>query len=218
MKNHIFIFLGLLIGISSNLQAQDKKTVHIMQFSGKVVTKDAEDKVTALPYTNVYIKNSSRGTSSEIDGFFSIVARTGETVVFSQLGYETVEYVVPDSLTNDLYYWIQIMTQDDVLLPEAVIRPYPSREFFKIELLALDVSEELENTYEEYLSEELLAEMRYNLPADGGEATNLYLRQTVNDYKYSGQIKPQNVFNPLAWKQFIDAWKRGDFKSKKKKR
>lgn len=207
-----------MVCINTQLKAQNAKVDHIIQFSGKVVTKNDQNKVTALPYTNVYIKNSSRGTSSEIDGFFSIVARTGDTIIFSQIGFETVEYVIPDSLTDNLYYWIQIMTQDDVLLPEAVIRPYPSREFFKIELLALDVSEELEKTYEEYLSDELLEEMRYNLPVDGSEAVNLYLRQTVNDYKYTGQIKPQNVFNPLAWKQFIDAWKRGDFKSKKKKK
>jgi hypothetical protein len=218
VKNLTLIFLCFFFFKSINLSAQEEKKDNLIQFSGKVVTKNSENKITALPYTNVYLKNTSRGTASEIDGFFSIVARTGDTVIFSQIGFETVEYVIPDSLTDNLYYWIQIMSQDDILLPEAIIRPYPSREFFKIELLALDVSKELEKTYEEYLSEELLAEMRINLPADGAEAVNLYLRQTVNNYKYAGQIKPQNVFNPLAWKQFIDAWKRGDFKSKKKKK
>jgi len=24
-----------------------------------------------------------------------------------------------------------------------------------------------------------------------------------------------NIFNPIAWKGFFDAWKRGDFKKKK---
>jgi hypothetical protein len=207
-----------LIG-STLLKGQNASTsIHVIQFSGKVVTTNDQGKVAPLPYTNVYIKNTTRGTASEIDGFFSLVAKTGDTVVFSQIGFEIVEYVIPDSLTDHLYYWIQIMSQDDVLLPEAVIRPYPSREFFKIELLAMDVTDELEKTYEKYLSNEILEEIRYNLPADGGEAVDLYLRQQVNDYKYIGQIKPQNVFNPLAWKQFIYAWKRGDFKKKKKKK
>ena len=127
-----------------------------------------------------------------------------------------MEYEIPDSLDNDLYFWIQIMSKDNILLPEAVIRPFPSREHFKIELLAMDISEELEQQYSEYLDEQLLANIRETLPADGREAVNIYLKQSVANYQYEGQFKPQNIFNPLAWKQFIDAWKRGDFKSKKK--
>ena len=30
-----------------------------------------------------------------------------------------------------------------------------------------------------------------------------------------GQVPPQNIFNPIAWANFIDAWKRGDFRKKK---
>ena len=207
-----------MTGTSLLIGQTKSASINVIQFSGKVVTTNDQGKVAPLPYTNVYIKNTTRGTASEIDGFFSLVAKTGDTIVFSQIGFETVEYVIPDSLTDHLYYWIQVMSQDDVLLPEAIIRPYPSREFFKIELLAMDVTDELEKTYEKYLSDEILEEIRYNLPVDGGEAVDLYLRQQVNDYKYTGQIRPQNVFNPLAWKQFIDAWKRGDFKKKKKKK
>ncbi len=206
-----------MVGATTAFSQVSPDTLDYIQFAGKVVTEDADGKIAPLPYTNVYIKNTSRGTSSESDGFFSFVAKEGDTIIFSQIGYQSVEYVIPDTLADNLYYWIQIMTRDNILLPEAVIRAFPSREHFKIEFLALDVTEELENQYSEYLSEEIMDEIRYNLPIDGGEAVNLYMRQTVNNYKYSGQIKPQNIFNPLAWKQFIDAWKRGDFKSKDKK-
>ena len=127
-----------------------------------------------------------------------MVAKTSDVIVFSRIGYKTVEYEIPDSLDNNLYYWIQIMTQDNILLPEAVIRPFPSREHFKIELLAMDITEELDQQFSEYLAAELLEEIRTNLPVDGREATNLYLRQSVENYKYEGQIKPQNIFNPLA--------------------
>ena len=52
------------------------------------------------------------------------------------------------------------------------------------------------------------------LPADGREAVNYQLKQQANKYYYAGQLPPQNIFNPLAWADFIKAWKRGDFKSK----
>ncbi len=186
-----------------------------VQFSGKVVTDGPGDKIYPLPFTNVYIKGTSRGTVSESDGFFSLVAAKGDVVVFSQIGFKTVEYTISDTLDRSLYYWIQIMSQDSVLLPEAVIRPFPSREHFRIEFLALDISDELQKNYSDYLAEELLREIRYNLPADGTEAINLYMRQSAESFRYEGQFRPQQIFNPLAWKQFIDAWKRGDFKKKK---
>ena len=200
-----------------SLAAQNTDTIKYIQYSGKVVTEGIDGKITPLGYTNVSIKGTTRGTATALDGFFSIVAKEKDVIVFSRIGYKNVEYIIPDTLSHDLYYWIQIMSQDSILLPEAVIRPFPSREHFKIEFLALDISNELENQYSEYLAEALLDEMREVLPSDGGESVDLYLREAARSYRYSGQIKPQNIFNPFAWKQFIEAWKRGDYKRKKKK-
>jgi hypothetical protein len=40
------------------------------------------------------------------------------------------------------------------------------------------------------------------------------MRATAQKYTYQGQVPPQNIFNPMAWAEFIQAWKRGDFKKK----
>ena len=53
------------------------------------------------------------------------------------------------------------------------------------------------------------------VPADGKEASSQYLRGRVGKMYYSGQLAPQNIFNPMAWAEFIKAWKRGDFRKKK---
>ena len=42
-----------------------------------------------------------------------------------------------------------------------------------------------------------------------------YLKSEAQKYYYAGQAPPQNIFNVFAWAQFIEAWKRGDFKRKK---
>jgi hypothetical protein len=57
--------------------------------------------------------------------------------------------------------------------------------------------------------------MKTEVPADGSEAYALTRQNLVTEYQYSGQYKPQNIFNPIAWAQFVKAWKRGDFKKKK---
>ena len=190
----------------------------VIQFSGLVVTDGMDGEAVILPYTNIGILGTSRGTSSDSEGYFSVVAKKGETVRFTRIGFRDVDYVIPDTLSQTLYFYIQIMSEDDNILPEAVIFPWPDREFFKYEFLAIDISDDLREKAEENVAKEVLEELRYSIPADGAETTSLVLRENARNFQYVGQTKPQNIFNPIAWKQFIDAWKRGDFKKKKKKK
>lgn len=190
----------------------------VIQFSGLVVTDGMDGEAVILPYTNIGILGTSRGTSSDSEGYFSVVAKKGETVRFTRIGFKDVDYTIPDTLSQTLYFYIQIMSEDDNILPEAVIFPWPDREFFKYEFLAIDISDDLREKAEENVAKEVLEELRYSVPADGAETTSLVLRENARNFQYVGQTKPQNIFNPIAWKQFIDAWKRGDFKKKKKKK
>jgi hypothetical protein len=53
-----------------------------------------------------------------------------------------------------------------------------------------------------------------SVPGDASEATQLQFRNIANKATYTGQVPPMNIFNPAAWADFIQAWKRGDFKNK----
>jgi len=216
MKFYLITFL-LIAGLVSGYGQKNDDQVKVIEFSGMVFGEGDDGSPVPLPYTNVSVMGTSRGTSTDIDGFFAFVALAGETIVFSRIGYKTVEIKIPDTLKSTQYKWIQIMSEDNILLPEAIIYPWPSKDHFKQEFLAIDISNELRERAKENLAEEVLSEMRYTIPADGKETTSLVLRQQTYDYVYSGQIKPQNIFNPLAWKRFVDAWRRGDFKKKEGK-
>jgi len=208
-----FLFLGV------NLLAQtDADSTKIIQFSGVVVTTDETGEMIPLPYTTVAVKGTARGTYAEIDGFFSIAAHRGDTLVFSRIGFETVEHTVPDSLDSSFYSWYQIMSEGDVLLPEAVIFPWPSRDHYKIEFLALDISNELRQRAKENLAEEILERMHAGVSPDGENAFEMEQAKRQYEYQYAGQYKPQKIFDVVAWSQFIKAWKRGDFKKKKAKK
>ncbi|MBK9737338.1 MAG: carboxypeptidase-like regulatory domain-containing protein [Saprospiraceae bacterium] len=214
-------FLSLIIFLffaKSVVIAQKKvEPIKVIEFSGMVFYEGNNGQPAPLPYTNVAVMGTSRGAAADIDGFFSFVALAGETIVFSRIGYKTVEIKIPDTLRSTQYKWIQIMTEDNILLPEAIIMPWPSKEHFKQEFLAIDISDELRENAQANLAEEKLKEIRYSVPVDGRETSSLVVKQQAVDYIYTGQIKPQNIFNPLAWKKFIDAWRRGDFKKKDKK-
>ncbi len=210
-------FFLLTVGFANRAYAQMPIDSNIViQFSGIVVTADEDNRIIPLPYTNVAIKGSTRGASSDLNGFFSFAALQGEVVTFSRLGYKTVEYTIPDTLHSNLYSIVQIMSEDTLLLPETVIFPWPSRKHFEIEFLALDVSDVQREAAKENMSPELLAELRQSMQVDGTEVGRMVIAQQAADFRYEGQFKPQRIFDPLAWKQFIEAWKNGDFKNDKK--
>ena len=209
------VLLMTLLVFQSSAQTENDY-VQVVEFSGKVVFDD-NGEPSPLPYTNVSVKGTSRGTFTEFDGFFSLIALPGETVVFSRIGYKTVEIKIPEKLVTDRYTRIKIMSEDIYTLTEAVIMPWPSAEHFKQEFFDIDISNELRENALANLAEEKLQEIRYSVPVDGREATSLVIRQQANDYVYTGQFRPQNIFNPIAWKNFVEAWKRGDFKKKDNK-
>ena len=225
MERNTFSILNILrrlclsavcvIGIAVSSSYAQTTPVQVVQFSGKVVTEENNEMV-GIPYAVVAVVGTQRGTFTDYDGFFSIVVRTDETLVFSVLGFKDAYYHIPDNLTSDRYTIFQIMTKDTILLPQAVIYPWPDPDHFNREFLAMDVHDNLEDIAAENLSEKAMAELREYLPSDGPEHTQLYLKRQASNYYYEGQIRTPQILNAFAWKEFIQAWKRGDFKRKKK--
>ena len=185
--------------------------VKVVQFSGRTIEM-TDNGIQNLIYTNIAVKGTPRGTTSDIDGFFSLPVREGETVLYSRVGYETAEVIIPTDIDGNVYSKDVILKRDTLFLPEALVLPWPDKDFFKIEFLALEVNNAIEEIVQENLSPEKLDYLVQILPPDGGEVSKNELRQAASSYYYFGQIRPQNIFNPLSWKKFIDAIRRGDFK------
>ena len=209
---HILILPLVLLSLITSAQS-DGDT--LIQFSGMVLDGGNQD-LYPVPYTNIYVKNKGRGTYSDFKGFFSIVVEKTDTIIFSAIGYKTHEITIPDSLKSNRYSLVQLMSQDTITLPTTVVFPWPSRDNFKQEFLAMDVTDQLQQRALENVAQDVLEKGRAYVPADGRETGTFYLRQQAKQYYYIGQQPPMNIFNPIAWKQFFDAWKRGDYKKKKK--
>lgn len=212
MTLRIFSILLILLGAIA-ASAQINSDSKLIQFTGMVLD-GSDEQLYPVPYTNILVKDKGRGTYSDLRGFFSIVVEKGDVIVFSAIGYKTVEYKIPLDLKDDRYSIIQLMTQDVINLPETVVFPWPSRDHFKLEFLAMDVTPELQDRAARNLANDALRRMRNEVVTDGNENADFYLRQQSRQYYHIGQQPPMNIFSPVAWKQFFDAWKRGDFKQK----
>ena len=89
MKNSITIVFLLL---SSMLFAQSTLTGTIKD------SKTSE----SLPGVNILIKNTSKGAVSDLDGKYTISLQTGDTLVFSFMGYIKQEVVYSNQATLDI--------------------------------------------------------------------------------------------------------------------
>src|SRR5262245_35983245 len=81
----------------------------IIQFSGVVVTGDS---LLPVPFTNILTRGSYRGTMSDVYGYFSFVAQEGDTVLFSAVGFQRSQYVIPTDLPEKKYSMIHQMFPD----------------------------------------------------------------------------------------------------------
>lgn len=207
----IWAFLLFLVGYSASAQRGYRGPI---QLSGVVVTQEKGQPV-RMPYVTIAVEGTSRGTYTNWDGFFSLVVEKGETIVFSYVGYKTIQYVVPDTLSTNRYSIFQIMTFDNILLPETVIYPWPDKDNYHAEFLAMNVNNEITDRIQENLDKRVLASLYDKVPVDGKESTQSFMRQNAATYYYQGQTRPIQLMNVMAWKQFIEAWKAGKFKKKK---
>lgn len=204
------IFALFLTGIQVSAQTTSDS---LIQFSGMVLD-GTNEQLQPVPFTNILVRGEGRGTYTDFKGFFSIVVKKGDLIEFSAVGYKTIEYTIPSDLEDSRYSLVQLMTQDAINLPETVVFPWPSREHFKLEFLAMDVTPELQRRATENLANDALRRMRNEVAVDGNEQADYFLRQQAKEFYYIGQRPPMNIFNPIAWKKFFDAWKDGDFKKK----
>lgn len=216
-----FLLPLLLLGTGgwiSTLNAQGTPAANqgkqAVQFSG-LVLDGSTNRLYPVPYANIYIPGTTRGTFSDLKGFFSLVVEKGEKVTFSAIGYKAITITIPDTLSQDRYSLVQLMSSDTINLPETVVFPWPSREHFKSEFLAMDVTQEMQERALANVAQEVLEKGRSLVRTDGNEHADLYLRQQSRQYYHYGQMRPMQIFSPTAWSEFFNAWKRGDFKKKK---
>ena len=157
------------------------------------------------------------------EGFFSIVAVPGDTVVFSHIGFETQKLWINDTLHNkDGYLTVVVLNWDRTILDPVIVYPWPPPENFKEEFLAMNVPMTEYDIAQRNLAIQTLKEQAAAMGYDATEMQDYMLslqnQRLYNDNRYYGPDGGAAILgaitNPFAWAQFFDALKRGDFKSK----
>ncbi|HLZ86851.1 MAG TPA: carboxypeptidase-like regulatory domain-containing protein [Puia sp.] len=209
MKKFVLYFLLLSAPFAVHAQF-DKLKDSVVQLYGVIMTADS---LKAIPSVSIVVKGRNQGTFSNDQGVFSIVVLKGDQIEFTSVGYKPVLYSIQDTVRGNQISLIQLMVVDAQYLPATIIAARPTREQFERDFVNTKVPDddiEIARQNNDAAKRRILSR---SLPANSGEAASTYLRQNAQRYYYNGQAPPQNIFNPLAWADFIQAWKRGDFRN-----
>jgi hypothetical protein len=206
----IFFIFCFIKPVHSKAQFESFKD-SVVQLYGLVMTADS---LKGLEGVSVVVKNQNRGTVTNDKGVFSIVVLKGDEIEFSSIGFKTKTVAIPKDLAGNQQSVIQLMINDTIYLPATIIKSRPSRAQFERDFLNNPVQDDYITVARKNNDAATRRILAANLPSDGREASNQFLRQAGTKAYYAGQVPPQNIFNPFAWAEFIKAWKRGDFKKK----
>jgi hypothetical protein len=212
MKRMLPLLLVFTLLAATRVQAQfESVRDSVVQLYGIVMTADS---LVGIPAVSITVKGQNRGTMTNGQGVFSIVVLKGDEVEFSHVSYKTKLVTIPRELEGNQQSMVQLMVEDTVYLPATVIRPRPSPQQFERDFVNSKVpDDDIEIARQNNSAAKRRALMQIT-PSDGAGATAMQFRNMAQKASYTGQVPPMNIFNPAAWSEFIQSWKRGDFKRK----
>ncbi len=206
--------LTLFLLISYSFKSQTNSSLsysQLIQISGVVLDQDSGSRI---PYVSILVKGTKKYYMSDQRGFFSLVAYPNDEIEFHSISHKNRTYKINDTLNQKYYSIIQLLAKDTILLQEIEIYPWPSKEEFKRAFLALNLNSTDIDRAENNLQRDDLSYLERTKNSSSSENYK-YVMQAYYTKIYSvGQQPMNNLLNPIKWAQFIDAWRKGKFKSK----
>ncbi|MBL7756030.1 MAG: carboxypeptidase-like regulatory domain-containing protein [Chitinophagaceae bacterium] len=204
------LIAALFVPASARAQFETARD-SVVQLYGVIMTADS---LVGIPAVSITIKGQNRGTLTNGDGVFSIVVLKGDQIEFTHVSYKPKTITIPRTLEGNQFSVIQLMVADTVYLPATIIKPRPTPEQFARDFVNAKVPDDDIEIARQNTSAAKRRILLQTTPGDGGEATRIQFNRIANRAVYQGQTPPMNIFNPAAWADFIQSWKRGDFKNK----
>ena len=200
----ILFFLALLPVIS---RGQDKS---IVQFSGVIYNVDSNVVVPYVSVTNIGDKR--KVVSANHQGYFSFVAHTGDTIVFSAIGYRREALVIPKNIEDKKYTVIIKMKAETINLPIVRVLPWASIDDFNRVFMSMKFADDDLEIARKNASRASILAMGRSLPRDAMEMNSLNFQNNhiALNSKNMSTRGANPLTNPFAWGALIDQILRGD--------
>src|SRR5436190_12853332 len=178
MKKFILYFFiaVLFLPVAAKAQFETFKD-SVIQLYGIVMTADS---LKGLESVSVVIKGQNRGTITNDKGVFSIVVLKGDVIEFTSIGFKPKTINIPMNLEGNQYSVIQLMVNDTIYLAATIIKSRPTRAQFERDFLNTEMPDDYITIARKNTDAATRRMLASNLPMDGREAGNHYLRQAAS--------------------------------------
>jgi hypothetical protein len=209
----MIIRIVLAVLFASLLSVAASAQQRYMQMSGMVLSSDTSR--SPIPYATIFNTTLGTGTYTNMDGFYTLVVRPGDSLRVTSLGYGEVRLRVPE-LEGDIWIYTVLLEPRAYLLQEAIVYPWGTRDQFREAFVYMNIPDDDLERARKNLSQDEMRQLAALVQPDGPATTASVLRNYQNSYYYKGQMPSYNILSPLAWAQFFNDLKKGNYKNPNK--
>jgi hypothetical protein len=200
----VIVMLLLFLALPEQAAAQGQKRV--IQLSGFVALGDS---LYGIAGVSVYVPGTTRGTQTNQYGFFSVPVLTGDSVLFSALGYKKQYLIIPKGYTSQSYSIIMQMQEDPTELPIVDVFPWATERDFRQAVANVKLPDAGRAMATRNLDPERLEALFKTTPMDGAGNFKFWNQQQIqqqqNRYMYP-------TISPFAIPALINSLFKGDGK------
>lgn len=201
---YYIILIGLCF-VFYEANCQENKKVdenELVQLSGFIVSFDSTQ---VIPYATVRIEGTNRGVYSDLSGFFSMVCKQSDKIIFTALGQKKLYFTIPSNIENHKITTIIRMEEDTFYLREVLVRPYATPQeldyyFAKVKLPNSSLSLAYDN-----LRRVPYSSLQKGVLADGIENNRWYQQAQAEKLYYNGQPQPIPIADLGSWYRFLNS-------------
>lgn len=205
MRNIIVIFL-VLFGLSVSAQ-ENIHSNRILQVSGIITDADSSN---VVPYVTISNSNSKLAYAANYKGYYSFVAKAGDTLTFSAVGYRSQKAVIPQNHPDDKYTLMIELIPDIIMIKSVRIYPWATVEEFTHSFMNMKIADDDLEIARKNLSPEGIRVKMNTLPLDSREIARMNNMYEHNRTLNRNMVQTNPLLNPFAWGRFIQAITSGD--------
>ncbi|MCX7953823.1 MAG: hypothetical protein N3A01_01385 [Bacteroidales bacterium] len=172
-----------------------------------------------LSYTFIYDSLLKKGYLANDIGEFDFFTINNNTIIFSHLGYkpQKIRISIKDS-QQDIYFLKVFLIADTIFLKPVNIFPWRNYEQFVLDFLTAKIPDD---DYQRAKTNFNILKYQIQFADDEMFASaNISYRFSLfkytSDLYWKGQTQPLQIFNIIAWQEFLQYLREGKFKTKKR--
>ena len=186
----------------------ENKSNKLVQFSGIITDADSNAVVPYVTITNV--SYNEQKYNANYQGYFSFVARAGDTVVFSAVGFTSKTLVLPNEIADRKYTAMVKLKAEIVYLRAVRVSPWATVEEFNKDFLSMKVADDDMAIAKRNLSSQSIRGMSLTLEPNAQEIGNLNFRNNFDRMMNVNVRQTNPLLNPFAWGKLMQTIFNGD--------